>query len=76
MTTIAVKDGIMAADSRQISAYINPIKATKMYKVCGVVIGASGDTAHILSFVQWFEQGRDESKWPALTLILVFARWC
>ena len=57
MTTIAVKDGIMAADSSQISCYINPIECKKMFKIGGSVIGGAGDSAHILIFIEWFKNG-------------------
>lgn len=57
MTTIAVKDGIMAADSMVSSSYGR--KATKIRKIRGSYYGVAGNWDDALQFFEWREKGGD-----------------
>ena len=67
MTTIAYRDGIIAADSQQ-SWDSHKTKCEKLFRATdGSVIGTSGDTFSSMMFVDWYNNKRRTK--PDLTLI-------
>jgi len=67
MTTIAYKDGVLAAD-RLCDSYPGKFEAQKilLLKSGGVLAGA-GDRADIEKFYRWYDAGQPEGKEPKLT---------
>lgn len=59
MTTIAYKDGVIAADSLIVGDYAEPGTYNKLYKVSGGYVGGAGAVPQIKLFIRWF---RDQSK--------------
>lgn len=57
MTTIAVRGGVIAADSRMTHSG-RPTRCVKLFKRGGDVIGIAGDDAPALLFVDWYKSGR------------------
>lgn len=53
MTTIAVRGGEMAADSRMTHDG-RPTRCVKLFKRAGAVIGVAGDDGPALVFVDWY----------------------
>lgn len=79
MTTIAYRNGIMAADS-MLTDYGDIKRNTKkIFVLEDVVIGTAGEDGDILRFIEWWEDGRKASKRPrrstvtSLHLIIVDA---
>lgn len=73
MTCIAIKDGIVAADSRVSGAYSSAM--VKLYKQPGAIIGFAGEICEALVFVDWYRDRRNrapdtahETGWCALVL--------
>jgi ATP-dependent protease HslVU (ClpYQ) peptidase subunit len=67
MTTIAFKDGIMAADTQQMGAYIDRIEAIKVRMLAShnrqILIGLAGDPANLILFCKWYSNGcKDKDK--------------
>ena len=63
MTTVAFRDGVMAADSlAQIDSQI--IGMQKLFIVRSAVIGGCGDAADIRVFIDWFSAGADTGRLP------------
>jgi ATP-dependent protease HslVU (ClpYQ) peptidase subunit len=63
MTTVAYRDGVMAADSAGEWSGIRS-RATKIHRVNGVLIGGSGNVTDIQTFIRWFEAGADQANKP------------
>lgn len=59
MTTIAYRDGIMAADSLSTANGIRFAEVVKMRRVRGVVFGFSGSTCDIQAFADWIKNEGD-----------------
>lgn len=57
MTTVAVRAGVMAADSRMTHEG-RPTRCEKLFRRAGAVIGVAGDDAPALVFVDWYGTGR------------------
>ena len=64
MTTIAIKDGMVAADTMQCGSFIDPIKAEKIFRIDNandllgregshIIIGGSGSMSEIQGFKYW-----------------------
>lgn len=88
MTTIAVKAGVMAADSRMTFGD-RASRCDKLYRRAGAIIGVAGDASPALLFVDWYGTGRPrpelfvtgEAEFYALVLddrgrIFLFDKWC
>lgn len=58
MTTVAFKDGIMASESCQSHAYIDPVECRKIYVVNGDVIGLAGNLTDFQKFLKWYKDER------------------
>ena len=64
MTTIAYRDGIMAADS-MLSDYHDIKRGTKkIFVLDDAVVGTAGDDDAITRFLEWWREGHDLSKRP------------
>lgn len=63
MTTIAVRDRIMAADTMGCRGS-TPRRAVKLHRVNGDIIGFSGNYADGLVFVRWWADGHDLKALP------------
>jgi ATP-dependent protease HslVU (ClpYQ) peptidase subunit len=88
MTTIAVRNGVMAADS-QMTVAGTANRCMKLFRRHGSVIGVAGDDAPALLFVDWYGSGkarpevllRGGADFYALVLdpqkrIWLFDKWC
>ncbi len=64
MTTIAVRDGIMAGDTRSVWNQIIVGERQKIERVNGVLIGCAGSASDWLVFVDWYRCGVDLSALP------------
>ena len=64
MTTIAFKDGIMAADRRLTDGNCKLGQTTKIFKIRDHLVGLSGDTDRCCLMRSWFEGGALEDEWP------------
>lgn len=60
MTTIAVRDGIMAADRTVQADGINVFETSKIYRVKGALIGFAGALTDALRFVLWYRDRRSK----------------
>lgn len=65
MTTIAYRDGIMAADSCVVYGDGIAGHTKKLMRVKGAVIGYCGDFSSFQPFCKWYEAGADPAAWPA-----------
>lgn len=66
MTTIVYKNGIMAADTREVSGQ-TARRCTKLFKFGRTIIGTAGDSFAGMVFVDWWGRGRPENDRPDLT---------
>lgn len=73
MTCIAVKNGIMAADSRVSGDYITP--GVKLQRCPDCIIGFAGDVTEAMVFIDWYQDKRNrqpdvghETNWCALVM--------
>jgi ATP-dependent protease HslVU (ClpYQ) peptidase subunit len=66
MTTIAYRDGVMAADSCEIWGGLKIAGSQKLYRVGEAVIGVAGDSAAGNEFIAWYRAGMPKRKRPAL----------
>lgn len=57
MTTIAFRDGVLAAD-RQATSGGTVTKCTKLFRVDGYAIGVSGHLSYGIAFKNWFKGDR------------------
>lgn len=69
MTTIAYRDGILAADSRGMaSGWIRPNPARKLRRVESVygdwIVGICGEYARLEPFIKWLAAGPDRGTMP------------
>lgn len=64
MTTIAYRDGIMAADSMLSDWGEIKRKTEKIFVFKDAVIGTAGEDGDILKFLEWWEAGHDPAKRP------------
>lgn len=62
MTTIAFRDGVLAADSRfMIGGWKQPYPAKKLFRMAdGTVCGVTGDYAVSVAYVEWLDGNRTE----------------
>ena len=58
MTTVAYRDGVMAADSQADSGGLLRIRQ-KLHRVGEEIIGSSGNSMDIMAFVKWWRSGND-----------------
>lgn len=65
MTTIAVRDGVMAADSQMTDGHLRLMGCQKIYPVGAALVGITGSLASALVFVDWYENR--ESRRPDLS---------
>jgi 20S proteasome alpha/beta subunit len=64
MTTVAYRDGVMAAD-KNMGGYKGQV--TKVYRVGDCLVGCSGDNfATLLKVVDWMQEGAEEDSKPEL----------
>ena len=63
MTTVAYRDGVMAADTQGEYAGLRRT-CQKIHRVEGVIIGCSGSYTDGLTFVDWWRAGHDLDKTP------------
>ncbi len=63
MTTIAYKDGVMAADTLGMWAGMK-IPTRKIVRIDGGLIGTAGNYVDALRFIEWYEAGADRDKIP------------
>ncbi len=88
MTTIAVRGGLMAADSRMTHDG-RMTRCVKLFKRAGAVIGLAGDDAPAMMFIDWYGSGRSRPEilvtgaadFHALVLdekkrVWLFDKWC
>lgn len=64
MTTVAYKDGVMAADSAYWSDGTQILRGRKLYRVGGGLVGCAGAIAHWERFVEWLLDGAIEEEFP------------
>tara|TARA_S200002703_G_scaffold66963_1_gene58119 strand:- start:24 stop:479 length:456 start_codon:yes stop_codon:yes gene_type:complete len=69
MTTIAYRDGIVAADSQETFGDGRIGFCKKLYKVKDTVIATAGDSYTGLMFVDWFERGARMEDAPDLSMV-------
>ena len=62
MTTIAFKDGIMAAESCQTHSYIDQVLCKKIFVVGNDLIGLAGTLTDFPKFLNWYEISRKEDE--------------
>ena len=67
MTTIAFKDGIIAADSQETHGDGRISECKKLYSVSGTIIGTAGDSYTGLIFIDSFERGARMEDAPDLS---------
>ena len=67
MTTIAFKDGTIAADSQETHGDGRIAECKKLYSIGGTIIGTAGDSYTGLIFVDWFERGARMEDAPDLS---------
>lgn len=73
MTTIAFKDGVMAADSMQSGDFIDPVECKKILKIkvynnvipTDVLVGCAGQVSALSAFIAWYKECKKPEKWPA-----------
>ena len=67
MTTIAYRDGVLAADSLVcVSGWKQPHRAAKLHRMQdGTVCGMTGDLAPASSFIRWLDTGEGDK--PPMT---------
>jgi len=63
MTTVAARDGVMAADTMAFHAG-KRVRSTKLFRVNGAVIGICGCWTDGKLFVDWYEDGANRSEPP------------
>jgi hypothetical protein len=92
VTTIAVRDGIMAADTRVTvdteAGGSRLFKCEKLYRKAGHIVGLSGESAPGLVFLDWYGSGKEppellvhgEGDFTALVMtpkgLYEFDKWC
>lgn len=64
MTTIAYKDGVLAADSMVSDEDIKHIGLPKLFRIPGGRVGFAGTYVHTGAFVRWLEAGRPADALP------------
>ena len=69
MTTIAYKDGIVAADSQETHGDGRIGFCKKLFKVRDSIIATAGDSYTGLIFVDWFERGARMEDCPDLSMV-------
>lgn len=62
MTTIAYRDGVMAADSQGTSGDVAACTRIKMFEAHGWLIGGAGNSTCLEEFQSWFIQERADGK--------------
>ena len=67
MTTIAFRDGIIAADSQETHTNGRITECKKLFLVDGKIIGTAGDSYTGRIFVDWFERGARMEDVPDLS---------
>ena len=67
MTTIAYRDGILAADTRATDDGYHPgiARCEKLFRVDGDIIATAGDDAPGMVFVDWYPKRKKRVKPPA-----------
>ena len=63
MTTVAYRDGVMAADTLGVR-FDMPRICYKVHRVGDAIIGAAGNYSDCLVFVEWWRDGHDLKKLP------------
>jgi ATP-dependent protease HslVU (ClpYQ) peptidase subunit len=63
MTTVAYRNGIMAADTMALRGSI-PRICKKLYRLGDTIIGLAGNLSDGLVFIDWWERGHDIADWP------------
>ncbi len=63
MTTVAYRDGVMAADTRGVR-YDMPRICHKIHRVADAIIGFAGNYSDCLVFIDWWRDGHDLKKLP------------
>ncbi len=67
MTTIVARGNCMASDSQQTAGdLLEPIKAQKIYRVNGSLVGLSGNPAQGWQFLEWLRDETDELAYPEM----------
>ena len=67
MTTIALRDGVIAADSQETHGDGRIAECKNLYSISGTIIGTAGDSYTGLIFVDWFERGARMEDAPDLS---------
>lgn len=62
MTTIAYRDGVMAADSQAGCGTTRRGETQKIFRVGPYVVGFSGALGHALRFLKWVEDGMPDAR--------------
>ncbi len=68
MTTIACKDGVMAADTLMKGEYIDQVEFTKIFRISNlstVCVGVAGDAEAVELFASWAKNGCLDGSYPA-----------
>lgn len=60
MTTIAVRDGVMAADCGQIAGGLRRGTINKIERINGKLVGCGGDVSEIEAFAEWLRNPSKE----------------
>lgn len=63
MSVVAVRDGVMAADTIGVYSSLK-YRSTKLYRRGDTIIGVAGNTADSDAFVEWYFAGADLSAIP------------
>jgi ATP-dependent HslUV protease subunit HslV len=66
MTTVAYRDGVMAADSSCWEGSTNAHSVRKVWKIRKCLIGCSGNMSDIHAFVRWIKDGAIEEEYPRM----------
>jgi ATP-dependent protease HslVU (ClpYQ) peptidase subunit len=64
MTTVAYKNGVMAADRMACEGNTKYGRMTKVHRSRGYLLGFSGAADVSMALLRWFENGADPAEWP------------
>lgn len=73
MTTLAYRDGVMAADSSCWDGGVNVHRLRKVYRVKGLLVGYTGDVGAFGRFLDWLKDGGYPDEYPKVKSLTVLA---
>jgi len=69
MTTIAYRNGVVAADSQETTSDGRITQCDKLFRVKDYIIATAGDSYTGLIFLQWFKDGANREYIPDLSMV-------